>query len=222
MTATGGLSPREIARVQGRAARFLTATCVINRGGADVATVAARVQPYVGEVQATPGPGSVPVGEVRWLAHLPAGTDVRHLDRLTIGGTVYAAIEILAPRTIELDRQVVCYQVALADGSLAYLHANATVTCLRGGQQVGGARRVQVAQAVSGATTPEGIPVPDLLYDVPDADWRTGDQATIVTIDGHTVAPRPRAFTVGVVRRVPAPLALTEVQLRGVGGGLNG
>ena len=81
---------------------------------------------------------------------------------------------------------------------------------------------MKVIFPAAGGTTPEGIPVPDMLYDVPDADWRTGDQLTIVAIDGHTSTPRPHTFTVGVVRRVPAPLALTEVQLRGVGGGLNG
>jgi len=215
-TATGGLSPREIARLQGRAARFLTATCVINRAGVAVATVAARVQPYVGEVQATPDPGSVPMGEARWLVHLPAGTDVRQLDRLTIGGTVYAAVEILAPRTIELDRQVVCYQVTLADGSPAYLHANATVLCLRSGQQVGGARRVQFAWAgPDDKLDPTGILITARIYDAPTADWRRGDYVLVTQIDGIPSLPTELGLEVHAVHPEPAPLALLHLDLTG-------
>lgn len=213
------LDDAELADLRGEVQALMTTSCTLSRVGVpDVQTVCSIV-PELREIRPT---NNRQEPAERWLLQLPVTIDARPHDRLVTPQGTFLATIVRDPRTVDLARQVVCYQVTTADGSLAYLHANATVTCLRGGQQVGGPRRVQVAQAVSGATTPEGIPVPDLLYDVPDADWRTGDQATIVTIDGHTVAPRPRAFTVGVVRRVPAPLALTEVQLRGVGGGLNG
>lgn len=64
----------------------------------------------------------------------------------------------------------------------------------------------------------QGAEVPLVLYDLPDAPYQQGDILTIVALDGQESAPHPARYSVGLVERLPAPLALTSVQLMGYGG----
>ena len=54
----------------------------------------------------------------------------------------------------------------------------------------------------------------ELLYDTPTADWLTGDRLTIQSLDGSAL-PEVVTYRVKKVTRVPAPLALTDLELAG-------
>jgi hypothetical protein len=64
----------------------------------------------------------------------------------------------------------------------------------------------------------QGAEVPVRLWDTVGADYKSGDVLTIVALDGQTGAVHPVRYAVGLVDRLPAPLALTSVELTGYGG----
>lgn len=203
----------EVMSIRATAVGFLPDTAAIARAGAARGVVACRVRPFSNLVVRSM-PGFIPVGESRWELLVPAGTDVAPLDLLTINGTVYEAIDVLDPRSIEILRSVVCYINTAADGSLAYLHDNVTVLRKRAGVadmqrrvQIFHPSRDEVIQAAGGV-------IPIHVYESPDADWRALDRLTILALDGAALPPVVN-YSVKSVTRVPAPLALTDLELAG-------
>lgn len=209
------LSAQDIASMRSTMLQTLADTTAIARAGATVsAATPCRVAPYGGMVR--PVPGFIPAGEPRWALKLPAGTDVRALDLLTVAssGVVYEVLDVEDPRTVELARLAVCHVHTYADGSLAYIHDNATVVKHRANTP-DLTRRVQLfvptrtEQIMAG-----GGMVPLHVYDAPAADWLTGDRLTIQALDG-AATPEVVNYRVTKVTRVPAPLALTDLDLAG-------
>jgi hypothetical protein len=75
-------------------------------------------------------------------------------------------------------------------------------------------RRVQLDVPTRAERAEAGdVQLPSAIYDLPDSDYKTGDVITILSRDGHTSVPDPATFVVGTVDRLPAPLALTRVEL---------
>jgi len=212
------LSAADITSMRGTLLATMTDTAAIVRDGVTVlsggaASVACRVAPYGGFVR--PLPGFIPMGEPRWAIKLPAGTDVRTLDMLTVNSVVYEVLDVEDPRTVELARLAVCHVHSYADGSLAYIHANATIVKHRTSVadltlrvQIFVPTRNEEIEAAGGM-------VPLHVYDTPTADWVTGDRLTIQSFDGITAAPEVVNYRVSKVTRVPAPLALTDLELAG-------
>lgn len=209
----GLVSVAELADLRGEVQALMTTSCTLSRAGvADVQTVCSIV-PELREIRPT---NNRQEPAERWLLQLPVAIDARPHDRLVTPQGTFLATIVRDPRTMDLARQVVCYQVALADGSLAYLHANATVTCLRGGQQVGGPRRVQFAWAgADDKLDPTGILITARIYDAPTADWRRGDYVLVTQIDGIPSLPTELGLEVHAVHPEPAPLALLHLDLTG-------
>jgi len=207
------LDAAELADLRGEVQALMTTSCTLSRAGApDVQTVCSIV-PELREIRPT---NNRQEPAERWLLQLPVTIDARPHDRLVTPQGTFLATIVRDPRTVDLARQVVCYQVTTADGSLAYLHANATVLCLRGGQQVGGPRRAQFAWAgPDDKLDPTGILITARIYDAPTADWRRGDYVLVTQIDGIPSLPTELGLEVHAVHPEPAPLALLHLDLTG-------
>jgi hypothetical protein len=114
------LTAGEIAGMQAVCGQTLDESCAIGRRGEvsdgggrktitypTVATVDCARAPY--DSQGSEAPlGDRATAQARWIVTLPAGTDVRSSDRLTIGGTVYEVLSIRSDRTYELTTRVEC------------------------------------------------------------------------------------------------------------------
>lgn len=49
-------------------------------------------------------------GDLAWTLTLPAGTDVTEKDRIMVGTRTFEVIGVLAPRSWEVSRRVVCVE----------------------------------------------------------------------------------------------------------------
>lgn len=207
------LSAADITSMRGTLLATMTDTAAIVRdGGTVLAAVACRVAPYGGFVR--PVPGFIPMGEPRWAIKLPSGTDVRTLDLLTVNGLVYEVLDVEDPRTVELARLAVCHVHSYADGSLAYIHANATIVKHRASVADLTLRVEVFVPTRNEQIRADGGLIPLHVYDAPAADWLTGDRLTIQSFDGIAL-PEVVNYRVSKVTRVPAPLALTDLELKG-------
>lgn len=218
----------DVANLQATAAAYRTLSAQIVRAGVTLpGTYSCRVVPSQAFFQ--PVPGSVLLRVPTWEVILPAGTDVREADVLSVSwpGPVvrtYGVTSVLDPRSFEVER--ICTAYLLSDGALPgggvdiYLPTNATVNVKRG---TASAHYTNHAVYLEYPTRQEqimagGAEVPVLLADLPDANYQNGDTVTIVSVAGHTVVPHPAALRVGLVERLSGPPPLTGVQLTGLAG----
>jgi hypothetical protein len=127
------LSLIQLSRLQGAVLRTLADVAAISRGGVSVASGLACA--VVADPYETHFPWMA-AGQVtrRWVIVLPAGTDVRQGDRITVTGDgVYAVADVGTPQTWALSAQAFCYRVYAADGTTPTLFVpNATISILRG------------------------------------------------------------------------------------------
>jgi hypothetical protein len=214
------LDAAELADLRGEVQSLMATPCVLSRSGApDVQTVCSIV-PERRELRPT---DNRLVPSERWLLQLPLGIDARTGDRLGTPLGIFLAVIVRDPRTIDLARQVVCYQLTTADGRLAYLSPNATVNGYRGGAAgptLGPAyagRRVEFRWAApDDRDTGMGIVLTARLFDTPDAAWRRGDWVDIGALDGITASlPLQFGLEVHAVHPIADPLARVEVDLIG-------
>jgi hypothetical protein len=97
--------------------------------------------------------------------------------------------------------------------------SNATISTTRSGAAVLTNKRVQLDFPTRNERImAQGGDVPVQLYDLPSANYQQGDVVQVLSIDGHTTVPHPAHYTVGLVERLVAPLALTSVELTGLAG----
>lgn len=72
-----------------------------------IATVACRVSP-MGNLPVERAIADRLTGVQFWAVTLPAATDITAADRIVSGGRTFEVVGVLAPRTWELARRVVC------------------------------------------------------------------------------------------------------------------
>jgi hypothetical protein len=114
------LSAADLADMRATVADLLVETATLSRGTpasdgaggqtvtwATAATVAARLGPVGGSPEEREVAHRVTSPSLRTVT-LPAGTDVRLGDRLVISTVTYEVVAVLAPRSWELSRRVVC------------------------------------------------------------------------------------------------------------------
>lgn len=78
-----------------------------------VATVSARVRAVRSDGRSDERLlGDRQTMERQWVIALPQGTDVRPQDIITISGRAYGVVSIQAPRSYEVERRVLCREVA--------------------------------------------------------------------------------------------------------------
>lgn len=216
------LSPNQLTRMQATATRVLQTTpCTLSRGGGALGSTTCYVRPSTQSVHPIPGVASV--GDLVWLIDLPAYTDVRTGDHIGALGTVYLVVQVKEPRTIEIQRQCVCYVLVAAGSTGPTLLCNATVTVTRqSGTAVATGRRVFLEwPTAADPIQPAGALVVGFLYDVPAVDagsgpvYLLGDKVTITEEDGFPVVSHQASFTVGLVQHIADTMPLVRIHLSG-------